>query len=125
MFTLVLVATISVIRATTIDKLEELVKIVGVENLSAGSHQTSLKDDAENYLASKGDVGIILEVENYSEYRLEKPELFLYAGEKDSTYGNIHNVTSKEKELFIFHNEKEVLSRSQGSVSWLVSQFLL
>ena len=125
MLTLVLVATISVIRAKTIDKLEELVKIVGVENLSAGRHQTSLKDDAENYLSSKGDVGIILEVENYSEYRLEKPELFLYAGEKDSVYGNIHNVTSMEKESFIFHNEKEVLSRSQGSASWLVSQFLL
>ena len=74
----------SAIVATTRDTLENVIAEVGEENLSEGKNLKRLENDPADYLERKGDVGIVLEIENYSGLTLEDPEIYIYAGEKDN-----------------------------------------
>ena len=71
--------------ATTITTLETVIAGVGEDKLSDGDnlkHLASL-DNADEYLAKEGHVGIVLDIENYSDLVLGDPVIHLYAGEKD------------------------------------------
>ena len=74
---------ISTIVATNIGTLENVIVDVGKDKLTAGKNLNQLGDDSIDYLARKGSVGIVLEIENYSGLALVDPEIYLYAGEKD------------------------------------------
>ena len=80
---IVLSTTILSIIATNIDTLETVIEDVGEESLKDGENLEDLNARVEKYLNKKGDVGIVLEIENYSELELGDPHLHLYAGEKD------------------------------------------
>ena len=80
---IVLSTTILSIIATNIDTLETVIEDVGEESLKDGENLEDLNARVEKYLNKKGDVGIVLEIENYSELELDDPHLHLYAGEKD------------------------------------------
>ena len=80
---IVLSTAILGIIATTIDTLETVITDVGEESLKDGENLEDLNAGVEKYLDNKGDVGIVLEIENYSDLELGDPHLHLYAGEKD------------------------------------------
>ena len=74
----------STIVATTRDTLEDMIAEVGEEKLSEGKNLKQLQNDPSDYLERKGNIGIVLEIENYSGLTLEDPEIHVYAGEKDN-----------------------------------------
>ena len=76
---------VRIILATDISTLETVIAGVGEDKLSAGENlkQLASLDIADEYLAKEGDVGIVLDIENYSDLVLVDPEIHPYAGEKD------------------------------------------
>ena len=84
-YIIILLTYTGIILATTITTLETVIAGVGEDKLSAGDNLKQLASlgNADEYLAKEGDVGIVLEIENYSELVLVDPVIHLYAGEKD------------------------------------------
>merc|ERR1719402_510263 len=69
------------------------------------------------YLQSKGSRGILLSVENLSNKMLGDPRAWVRCGYSDSEYGDLANIYSMTRDVFVFHNKKKWRS-SCGAVSW-------
>ena len=82
-YIVILLCHMSTIVATTRDTLEDMIAEVGEEKLSEGNNLKQLQNDPSDYLERKGNIGIVLEIENYSGLTLEDPEIHVYAGEQD------------------------------------------
>eukprot|EP00092_Neocalanus_flemingeri_P072467 GFUD01089214.1.p1 GENE.GFUD01089214.1~~GFUD01089214.1.p1 ORF type:complete len:318 (+),score=86.97 GFUD01089214.1:131-1084(+) len=112
-----------IIATTTENTLEHVIAEVGKDKLSPGKYLEKFKgEDPKKYLATVGDVGIVLDIENYSGLQLEDPVIYVHAGYKDEKYGHPHNMGGTQQEVFLYHNKKRLHRRSAGSISWMITK---
>eukprot|EP00092_Neocalanus_flemingeri_P020957 GFUD01022707.1.p1 GENE.GFUD01022707.1~~GFUD01022707.1.p1 ORF type:complete len:160 (+),score=17.77 GFUD01022707.1:54-533(+) len=125
---LIFLPHLSMVTATTEVTLDHEINKVGKAKLSDGTNLVNLReeigDETKNYLYGKGNVGIVLEIENYSGLLLTNVVIYEHAGWKDRTYvhwtGHPHDVSGTEREVFLYHNRNWLGKTSSGAISGMV-----
>lgn len=99
-------------------------KIEGFDDLDRSGH--FLENDferAEDALAGKGNVGVVIEVDNYSQFLLDDQRHHVKYGWQDKHLSKKRAIRPKNRDIVLFHNYADGGARSSGgSISWQVKK---